>query len=111
MKNKQATRTYSTTQGKQPKFCNNYKGSITFNNCFISELTFSGTGSSFLSLVSASRSYSSLRDEGLSSRRQSMGFRSCSTCSGTRKLPGPGVEPESPALAGGFLSTEAPGKS
>ena len=26
-------------------------------------------------------------------------------------LPGPGVEPASPALAGGFLTTEPPGKS
>ena len=26
-------------------------------------------------------------------------------------LPGPGIEPMSPALAGGFLTTEAPGKS
>ena len=26
-------------------------------------------------------------------------------------LPGPGIEPVSPALAGGFLTTEPPGKS
>ena len=26
-------------------------------------------------------------------------------------LPGPGIEPESPALAGGFLTTGPPGKS
>ena len=26
-------------------------------------------------------------------------------------LPGPGLEPVSPALAGGFLTTESPGKS
>ena len=26
-------------------------------------------------------------------------------------LPGPGLEPASPALAGGFLTTERPGKS
>ena len=26
-------------------------------------------------------------------------------------LPGPGIEPESPALAGGFLTTKPPGKS
>ena len=27
-----------------------------------------------------------------------------------RDLPGPGIEPESPALAGGFFTTEPPGK-
>ena len=30
---------------------------------------------------------------------------------GTRDLPGPGLEPGSPALAGGFLTPAAPGKS
>ncbi|KAJ8789164.1 hypothetical protein J1605_004958 [Eschrichtius robustus] len=54
------------------------------------------------------------------------GFRSCGTglssCGswaverrlsscGTRDLPGPGLEPVSPALAGGFLTTAPPGKS
>ena len=55
-----------------------------------------------------------------------MGFRSCgpwalehrlSSCDAWAKLfhgiwdlPGPGIEPVSPGLAGGFLSTEPPGK-
>ena len=30
---------------------------------------------------------------------------------GMRDLPGPGIEPVSPALAGGFFTTEPPGKS
>ena len=30
---------------------------------------------------------------------------------GMRDLPGPGLEPMSPALAGGFLTTAPPGKS
>ena len=34
---------------------------------------------------------------------------SCSVAHGN--LPGPGLEPVSPALAGRFLSTEPPGKS
>ena len=29
---------------------------------------------------------------------------------GLRDLPGPGIEPVSPALAGGFFTTESPGK-
>ena len=33
------------------------------------------------------------------------------SCYGTWDLPGPGIEPVSPALAGGFLSTVPPGKS
>ena len=51
-----------------------------------------------------------------------VGFSSCSVraqCCGAwaslpcceRNLPGPGIEPVSPALAGGFFTTGAPGKS
>ena len=88
-----------------------------------------------LSLVAASGDYSSLRCAGFSlwwplllrstgSRRA--GFSSCgsqalerrlSSCGaralllrGTWDLPGPGLEPVSPALAGGFLTTAPPGK-
>ena len=88
-----------------------------------------------LSLAAVSRGYSSLRCAGFSlrwllllrstgSRRE--GFSSCgsqaldhrlSSC-GTRAselcgmwdLPGPGLEPVSPALAGRFLTTAPPGK-
>ena len=89
-----------------------------------------------LSLVAASGGYSSLRCAGFSlqwllllwstgSRR--VGFSSCgswalehrlSSCEawalllrGMWDLPGPGLEPVSPALAGGFLSTAPPRKS
>ena len=88
-----------------------------------------------LSLVAASRVYSSLRCADFSLRwlllLQSMGsrrvsFSSCgswalerrlSSCgaraqllSGMWDLPGPGLEPMSPALAGRFLTTVPPGK-
>ena len=89
-----------------------------------------------LSLVVASGVYSSSRCAGFSLRwllllwstgSRAAGFSSCglralecrlSSC-GTRAqllcgmwdLPGPGLEPVSPALAGGFLTTEPPGKS
>ena len=76
-----------------------------------------------LSLVAASGGYSSLRCAGFSvwwllllwstgSRRT--GFSSCgaraSLLRGMWDLPGPGLEPVSPALAGGFLTTVPPGK-
>ena len=89
-----------------------------------------------LSLVSASRGYSLLRCVGFSLRwllllrsmgSRRAGFSSCgawtlehrlSTCVARAKLlygmwdlPGPGLEPVSPALAGGFLTTAPPGKS
>ena len=88
-----------------------------------------------LSLVAASGAYSSLWCAGLSLRwlllLQSTGYKwagfsSCgsralehrlSSCGawasllhGMWDLPGPGLEPMSPALAGGFLSTVPPGK-
>ena len=89
-----------------------------------------------LSLVVASRGYSLLRCAGFSlqwlvllqstgSRRR--GFSSCGTWALERRLsscgtwalllhgmwdlPGPGLEPMPPALAGGFLTTAPPGKS
>ena len=44
-----------------------------------------------------------------------VGFNSCVTWSylprGMRNLPGPGIKPVSPALAGGFLATGPPRKS
>ena len=89
-----------------------------------------------LSLVAASGGYSSLRCAGLSLRwllllrstgSRHAGFSSCgswalecrlSSCGpwalllrGMWDLPGPGLEPVSPALAGGFLTTVPPGKS
>ena len=48
-------------------------------------------------------------------RLQSVGFGSCGTRAelplGLGTLPGPGIEPVSSALTGGFLITEPPGKS
>ena len=76
-----------------------------------------------LSLVAASGGYSALRCAGFSlqwllllqskgSRR--VGFSSCVTRAqllcGMWDLPGPGLEPVSPALAGGFLTTASLGK-
>ena len=88
-----------------------------------------------LSLVTASGGYSSLRCAGFSLRwllllrstgSRCTGFSSCgswvlerrlSSCGaraqllrGMWDLPGPGLEPVSPALAGGFLTTVPPGK-
>ena len=89
-----------------------------------------------LSLVVVSGGYSSFRCAGFSSRwllllrstgSRCAGFSSCgswalehrlSSCGawvqllhGMWDLPGPGLEPGSPALAGGFLTTAPPGKS
>ena len=77
-----------------------------------------------LSLVTASGGYSSLRCSGFSLRwlllsrstgSRRAGFCSCGTWAyllrGMWDLPGPGLEPLSPALAGGFLTTVPPGKS
>ena len=88
-----------------------------------------------LSLVAASRDYSSWRCAGFSLRwllllrstsSRHTGFSSCglralerrlSSCGAQAlllhsmwDLPGPGLEPVSPALAGGFLTTAPPGK-
>ena len=76
----------------------------------------------WLSLVAVSGGYSSLRCAGLlwwllllrstGSRRE--GFSSCGArdqlLRGMWDLPGPGLEPMSPALAGRFLTTAPPGK-
>ena len=89
-----------------------------------------------LSLAAASGGYSSLQCMGFSLQwllllqstgHRHTGFSSCgswalehrlSSCGaraqllrGTWNLPGPGIEPMSPALAGGFLTTVPPGKS
>ena len=89
-----------------------------------------------LSLLAASRGYSSLQCVGFSlwwllllrsMGSRHMGFISCGSCALERRLsscgawasllcgmwdlPGPGLEPVSPALAGGFLTTVPPGKS
>ena len=74
-------------------------------------------------LVADSRDYSSLRCAGFSLRwlllLQSMGSRHMgfSSCGARAQLlhcmwylPGPGLKPMSPALAGGFLTTAPPGK-
>ena len=83
-----------------------------------------------LSLVAVSGGYSSLRCAGFSLwwllLLQSMGSSSCGTRAPERRLsscgaraellhgvwdlPGPGLEPVSPALTGGFLTTAPPGK-
>ena len=77
-----------------------------------------------LSLVAATRGYSSLRCAGFSlwwllllrsMGSRCAGFSSCGTWAqllrGMQDLPGPGFKPVSPALAGGFLTTAPPGKS
>ena len=46
----------------------------------------------------------------LERRLSSCGTRALLLCD-MWDLPGPGLEPASPALAGGFLTTEPPGKS
>ena len=76
-----------------------------------------------LSLVAASWGYTSLQCAGFSLRwllllrstgSRHAGFSSCSwraqLLCGMWDLPGPGLEPSSPALAGGFLTTAPPGK-
>ena len=79
-----------------------------------------------LSLVAVSGGYSSLRCVGFSccrtraldARASVLVARGLSSCGvqpgllcGMWDLPGPGIEPASPALAGGFLTTAPPGKS
>ena len=77
-----------------------------------------------LSLVVASGGYSLLRCAGFSLRwlllllstgSRRTGFSSCGTWAlllcGIWDLPGPGLEPVSPALAGRFSTTVPPGKS
>ena len=76
-----------------------------------------------LSLVAASGGYSSLRCVGFSlwwllllwsTGSERVGFNGCGARAlllcGMWDLPGPGLEPVSPALAGGFLTTVPPGK-
>ena len=76
-----------------------------------------------LSVVAANGGYSSLRCAGFSLRwllllqstgSRRAGFSSCGSRAwllrGMWDLPGAGLEPVSPALAGGFLTTAPPGK-
>ena len=76
-----------------------------------------------LSLVAVSGGYSSLQGAGFSLRwllllqstgSRCAGFSSCGAPAyllrGMWDLPGPKLEPVSPALAGGFLTTAPPGK-
>ena len=53
--------------------------------------------------------FSSCGSQGLERRLSSCGARAWLLC-GMWDLPGPGLEPGSPALAGGFLTTAPPGK-
>ena len=95
---------------------------IFFYNLFI----YGYTGSSWLhvlSLIAASRGYppvpaqglliaaaSLVAEHGLLTRRlSSCGARALLLC-GMCDLPGAGIEPMSPALAGGFLTTGSPGE-
>ena len=77
-----------------------------------------------LSVVAESRGYSSLQCVGFSLQwllllqstdSRHVGFSSCGTRAsllrGMWDLPGPGLEPVFPALAGRFLTTAPPGKS
>ena len=60
--------------------------------------------------VVAVRGLSSCGSRALECRLSSCGART-SLLHSMWDLPGPGLEPVSPALAGGFLTTEPPGKS
>ena len=80
---------------------------------------FGGTGSSLLQTGYSLLTVHGLLIEGLL-LLQSTGFRACrlKSCGsqawllqGTWSLPGPGIQPVFPALAGGFLTTEPPGRS
>ena len=113
---------------------------LIFLNLFIYLFIYGCIGSSLpctgFSLVAVSGGYSSLRCTGFSLRwllllrstdSKLAGFSSCglralerrlSSCGsqalllrGMWDLPGPGLKPMSPALAGGFLTTAPPGKS
>ena len=59
--------------------------------------------------VVVARGLSSCGSWALEHRLSSCGARA-SLLRGTWDLPGPGIEPMSPALAGGFLTTAPPGK-
>ena len=60
--------------------------------------------------VVVARGLSSCGSQALECRLSSCGARA-QLLRGTWDLPGPGLEPVSPALAGGFLTTAPPGKS
>ena len=88
-----------------------------FKNFYL--FIFGGTGSSLLQTGYSLLTVHGLLIEGLL-LLQSTGFRACrlKSCGsqawllqGTWSLPGPGIQPVFPALAGGFLTTEPPGRS
>ena len=60
--------------------------------------------------VVVARGFSSCGSRALERRLSSCGTQ-VSLLRGMWDLPGPGLEPVSPALAGGFLTTAPPGKS
>ena len=60
--------------------------------------------------VVVARRLSSCGSQALECRLSSCGAQA-QLLRGMRGLPGPGIEPVSPALAGGFLTTVPPGKS
>ena len=68
------------------------------------------TGSRHMGSVVVARGLSSCGSWALERRLSSCGSQAQLLCS-TWDLPGPGLEPMSPALAGGFLTTVPPGKS
>ena len=67
------------------------------------------TGSRHSGFCSVARGLSSCGSRALECRLSSYGARA-SLLHGMWELPGPGLEPLSPALAGGFLTTAPPGK-
>ena len=68
------------------------------------------TGSRHTGSVVVARGLSSCGSQTLEHRLSSCGSRAQLLC-GMWDLPGPGLEPVSPALAGGILTTAPPGKS
>ena len=72
-------------------------------------LLLQSTGSRCTGSVVVALGLSSCGSQALECRLSSCGARALLLC-GTWDLPGPGLEPLSPALAGGFLTTAPPGK-
>ena len=69
-----------------------------------------GSGFSFCGAWAVEHGLSSCGSQALGHRLSSCGAQAYLCCR-LWDLPGPAVEPVSPALAGGFLTTEPPGKS
>ena len=82
--------------------------------CVGSLLRYAGFSLQWLLLLRSTGSrragFSSCGTRALAHRLSSCGARA-SALRAMWDLPGPGIEPMSPALAGGFLTTAAPGKS